>query len=290
MQSKYKVGLMRLNLLVAALLLALLAYRTELFASALLLWLAVAWLTVTASLLEFSHRRPATVPWQLLPGLLLAGLLWTDPERHALWIWGWPALLMLPQPRWMLGLTFILAGLTWWSLIGVLGFEQSLFSGLLLLTLMLLGLARNLQLQPQRLASRQRVRLAPGLPLWTAHQLATDLRRERARCRREGVHGELLLLGTSRHQLWPLAQDLCRQTHDFETCYRLNQRTLAALLLSRDQEQARSRRKALLDGLRAPVKARFTTLEVAGSLDEQLARFEQQQNALAIDPEPSHGP
>ncbi len=289
MQSKYKVGLMRLNLLVAALLLALLAYRTELFASALLLWLAVAWLTVTASLLEFSHRRPATVPWQLLPSLLLAGLLWTDPERYAMWIWGWPALLMLPQPRWMLGLTFILAGLAWWSLIGVLGFEQSLFSGLLLLTLMLLGLARNLQLQPLRLASRQRVRLAPGLPLWTAHQLATDLRRERARCRREAVHGELLLLRTSRHLLWPLAQDLCRQTHDFETCYRINQHTLAALLLSRDREQAQSRRQALLDGLRTPVKARFTTLELAGSLDEQLARFDEQDATLAFEPEPNHG-
>lgn len=289
MQSKYKVGLMRLNLLAAAMLLALLAYQTELFASTLLLWLAVAWLSVTATLLEFSHRRPATVPWQLLPGLLLAGLLWTDPERHALWIWSWPALLMLPQPGWMLGFTFVLASLAWWSLIDILGFEQALFSGLLLLTLMLLGLARNLPLQPLRHASRQRVRLAPGLPLWTAHQLATDLRRERARCRREGVHGELLLLGTSRHLLWPLAQDLCRHTHDFETCYRLNQRTLAALLLSRDPEQASSRRQELLDGLRAPVKARFTFLEVAGSLDEQLARFDKQVSVLAIDPEPDHG-
>ena len=289
MQSKYKVGLMRLNLLAAALLLALLAYQTALSASALLLWLAVTWLTVTAALLEFSHRRPATFPWQLLPSLLLAGLLWTDPERHSLWIWGWPALLMLPQPGWILGLTFILASFAWWSLIDVLGFEQAIFSGLLLLTLMLLGLARNLQLQPLRLASRQRVRLAPGLPLWTAHQLATDLRRERARCRREGVHGELLLLGTSRHLLWPLAQDLCRQTHDFESCYRLNQRTLAALLLTREPEQARLRRQALLEGLRTPVKARFTFLDVASSLDEQLARFDKQDSVLVIDPETDHG-
>ncbi|EWG98397.1 hypothetical protein Q427_30855 [Halomonas sp. BC04] len=38
---------------------------------------------------------------------------------------GLASLLMLPQPGWMLGLTFILAGLAWWSLVGVLGFEQS---------------------------------------------------------------------------------------------------------------------------------------------------------------------
>ena len=283
MQSKYKVGWMRLNLLAAAPLLAILAYRSALTSSALLLWLAVAWLTVTAALLEFSHRRPATIPWQLLPSLLLAGLLWTDPDRHALWIWVWPALLMLPQPGWMLALSIALAALTWWSLYDLWGFEQALLSGLVLLTLMLLGMAHNRQLQPQRLAARQRARLIPGLSLWSAQQLGADLQRERARCRREGVHGELLLIRTPRHQLWSSAQELCRQTHGFENCYRLDHRTLAALLLSRDAEQAAQRRRALLERLRAPAKARFVSLNAAGRLEEQLQRLARQSSALEIE-------
>ncbi|PMR76930.1 hypothetical protein C1H69_04315 [Billgrantia endophytica] len=280
---------MRLNLLAAALLLALLAHQTELVTSALLLWLGVAWLTVTAIRIEFSHLRPATLPWQLVPSLLLASLLWTDPERHALWIWIWPALLMLPQPSWMLGLTVALAALTWWSVQDLLGFEQALFSGLVMLILVLPGLARNRQLQPLQFATRQRVRLVPGLPLWSAHQLTSDLRRERARCRREGVHGELLLLSSSRHLLWPLAQNLCQQTHDFENCYRLDRHTLAALLLSRDEAQASDRRESLLKGLRSPVKARFTSLNAIGSLEDQLLRFEKQRTSLEIDSETVHG-
>ncbi|MCG6656393.1 hypothetical protein HOP52_01190 [Halomonas campisalis] len=284
MQSKYKVGRMRLNLLAAALLLAILAYRSELASSALLLWLAVAWLTVTAALLEFSHRRPASLPWQLLPSLLLASLLWTDPHRHALWIWVWPALLMLPQPGWMLGLSVALAGLTWWSLYDLWGFEQALLSGLVLLTLMLLGMAHNREFQPLRLAARQRARLIPGLALWSAQQLSADLQRERARCQREGVHGELLLLRTPRHLLWSSAQELCRQTHDFENCYRLDHHTLAALLLSRDREQAAGRRQALLERLRAPAKARFVSLNAVGRLDEQLHRLEHQSRSLDIEP------
>ncbi|MCE8034730.1 MAG: hypothetical protein LPK20_09010 [Halomonas sp.] len=289
MQSKYKVGLMRLNLWAAALLLIVLAYLSERLSSALLLVLASVWLMVTASLLEMSHRRPATVPWQLLPSLLLAGLLVADPERHALWLWVWPALLMLPQPGWVLALTCLLAGLTWWLLADLLGIEQTLFSGLVLLPLMLLGLARNRHLLPARSAARQRVRLVPGLPLWSGQQLITDLRRERARCRREGVHGELMLLRTSRRRLWPLAQDLCRLTHEFENCYRLDQRTLATLLLSRDDQQARERRQALLKGLRPSAKVRFASLSSLGSLEEMVERLEHQQHDIQVEPESVHG-
>ena len=82
MQSKYKIGLLRGNLLAAALLLALLAPAAPTLPEALLLWLATGWLGVTAVLLEFSHRRPAMVPWQLLPSLLLAALLWASSILH----------------------------------------------------------------------------------------------------------------------------------------------------------------------------------------------------------------
>lgn len=289
MQSKYKVGLMRLNLWAAALLLVVLAYLSEQLSSTLLLVLASAWLIVTASLLEMSHRRPASVPWQLLPSLLLAGLLVADPERHALWLWVWPALLMLPQPGWVLALSCALAGLTWWMLADLLGIEQTLFSGLVLLPLMLLGLARNRHLLPTRSAARQRMRLVPGLPLWSSQQLSLDLRRERARCRREGVYGELMLLRTPRRQLWPLAQDLCRLTHEFENCYRLDHRTLATLLLSRNQEQARERRKTLLKGLRPSAKVRFIPLSHVSSLEEMASRFEHQSEDTLVEPEHLHG-
>ncbi|MGQ4880278.1 hypothetical protein ACOJCM_17060 [Billgrantia sp. LNSP4103-1] len=289
MQSKYKVGLMRLNLWAAALLLVVLAYLSEPLSSSLLLVLASGWLIVTASLLEMSHRRPATIPWQLLPSLLLAGLLVVNPERHALWLWVWPALLMLPQPGWVLALSCALAGFTWWNLADLLGPEQTLFSGLVLLPLMLLALARNRHLLPTHAAARQRMRLVPGLPLWSGQQLSHDLRRERARCQREGVHGELMLLRTPRHQLWPLAQNLCRLTHEFENCYRLDHRTLATLLLSRNQEQARGRRQTLLKGLRPNAKVRFIPLSHATSLEELTGRFEHQREDTLIETEHLHG-
>lgn len=76
MQTKYKSVLLRGNLLIAAVLMALLAAYTPTLTDTLLIWLAAAWLTITALLLTFDHRRPATLPWQLLPSLLLAALLW----------------------------------------------------------------------------------------------------------------------------------------------------------------------------------------------------------------------
>ena len=286
MQSKYKVGLMRLNLWAAALLLILLAYLAEPLSSALLLVLASVWLMVTASLLELSYRRPPTVPWQLLPSLLLAGLLLVEPERHALWLWVWPALLMLPQPGWVLALSCGLAGLTWWRLADLLGIEQTLFSGLVLLPLMLLGLARNRYLLPSRAGARQRMRLVPGLPLWSSQQLSADLRRERARCRREGVHGELMLLRMPRGKFWPMAQELCRLTHDFENCYRLDHRTLATLLLSRNDDQAKARRQALLKGLRPNAEVRFVALDQVSTLDDLTRHFAHHQPQPQPPPHP----
>lgn len=287
MQSKYKVGLMRLNLLAGALLLAFLAPRQTQLASALLLWLGVLWLTLTAALLEFSHRRPAMLPWQLLPGLLLTGLLWTAPERYALWFWLWPAVLLMPQPSWTLGTNLMLAGISWWALYPLLGPIQAAFVGLTLGVLTAMAMARRHQ--PQQPVVRQRVRLVPGLPLWSAHQLTEDLPRERARCQREDVHGELLLLEVPRHQLWTTARTLCHQLYGFESCYRLDSRTLAALLLSRDDVQAGQRRSALMAILPTPRKARFMTLATADDLGIPLADFQRQRAALTTDREFEHG-
>ncbi len=98
-----------------------------------------------------------------------------------------------------------------------------------------------------------------------------------------------MLLQVPRHQLWPMARLLCRLIHGFESCYRLDHRTLAALLLSRDEEQATQRRHSLLKALNQPVKLRFATLEEAGSIEALRRRFERQQERLAIEPEPAHG-
>ncbi|MFY0990357.1 hypothetical protein [Halomonas sp. C05BenzN] len=288
MQSKYKVGLLRANLLAAALLLALLAPAAPSLPEALLLWLATAWLGVTATLLEFSHRRPSTVPWQLLPSLLLAALLWVAPERHLVWLWAWAVLIMLPQPAWMAGLNALLAGLTWWSLIDRMGPEQAVLSGLVLAGLLFLGLLRGRDLQPLRGSARRRMRLIPGLSLWPRDQLSHDLVRERARAQREGVHAELLILQTSRNRLWQLARRLCRLTRSFENCYYLDRRTLATLLLSRDPDQAERRRDQLLEALGTPDRLRASTLSRVESLGDECRALERQHTPVTVIREPEH--
>ncbi|MCH4563782.1 hypothetical protein MKP05_11640 [Halomonas sp. EGI 63088] len=288
MQSKYKIGLLRGNLLAAALLLALLAPAAPTLPEALLLWLATGWLGVTAALLEFSHRRPAMVPWQLLPSLLLAALLWVAPERYLIWLWAWAVLIMLPQPAWMTGLNVLLAGLTWWSLQDRMSLEQAALSGLVLAGLLLLGLVRSRELQPLRGPARRRMRLIPGLRLWPRSQLSHDLVRERVRARREGVHAELLLLRTSPGQLWPLARRLCRFTRSFENCYRLDRRTLATLLLSRDAEQAEQRRDRLLQALDTPARLRVAALPRVESLDDECRALERQHSPMTVIRELEH--
>lgn len=269
MESKYKVGLLRLNLVVAALLPALMTPAATSLSERLLLWLISAWLGVSALVVEFSHRRPPLVPWQLLPSLLLGALLWLAPERYPLWLWAWAALIMLPQPGWMILLNALLAGLTWWWLAIRMPLEHALLSGVLLSALLLLGLAQARSLAPLRSLALQRVRLVPGMHLWPRRQLSQDLARERARCLRDSVHCELLLLRTSRYRLWPLARRLCSLTQSFEHCYRLDGRTLAALLLSPDDVQAIHRREALLRELKEVEKVRVTPLNQLVSLNEE---------------------
>ncbi|ATJ83196.1 hypothetical protein [Halomonas beimenensis] len=289
MQSKYKVGLMRINLVVAAGLAAGLALASENLPDALLLGLATAWLGVTATQVELSHRHPATIPWQLLPGLLLAALLWVSPERHLTWLWAWAILLMLPQPRWILGFHTLLAATSWWSLRDLLGLEQWGLAGLLLAGLMLLGLSRSLALQALRRRIRHRARLVPAMALWPGHQLHHDVQQERHRARQEGVHVELLLLRTSRWRLWRLAERLCDLTHRFEPCYRLDRRTLGVLLISTDADQANARRQALLASLDRRSRARVVALPRLGSLSRERRALARQTGPLEIKETAPHG-
>lgn len=295
MQSKYKInksihriGLFRGNLLLAALLMALLAATADTQPGALLLWLTAGWLGATASLLEFSHRHPAMLPWQLLPSLLLTGLLWAAPDRYPLWLWAWAILIMLPQPRWMISLTTLLALLSWWSLLTWLSLDQAMFSGLVLIGLMALGLARQHGLQHLHGQARQYMRLVPELRLWPREQLESDLVRERSRAQREEVHVELLLLHTQRLQLWALVRQLCSRTRRFETCYRIDSRTLAALLISQDAGTASLRRKRLLHNLGPAAKCRAVPLSKVESLSEACHALASQHESLIVVSELAH--
>lgn len=286
MQSKYKVGLLRCNLLIAALLSALMAWFSSTLTEGWLLWLASAWLGISALLVEFSHRRPAVVPWQLLPSLLLAALLWVAPDRFPLWLWAWAALIMLPQPTWMAALNALLAALTWWWLASRIPPEHALLSGLLLAAILLLGFIKSRDMHPQHGLARQRARLIPGMRLWPRAQLVRDLVRERARAQRDGVQCELLLLRTPRRHFWPLAQQLCEMTQSFEHCYRLDGRTLAALLLSRDCEQGDTRRQALLDRLAPIERMRASPLSQVASLGDECRALLSQPDTFMVIKEP----
>ncbi|WP_136247600.1 hypothetical protein [Halomonas borealis] len=276
MQSKYKVGPMRVNLLIAAGLTSFLAATANTLPDALLLGLATLWLAATASLVLPGHRHPATLPWQLLPGLLLAALLWNTPERHLAWLWAWALLLMLPQPRWVMGFNTLLACVSWWHLRTLLGLESWLIAGPLLAGLMLLGLSRSLELQALRRHVHHRSRLVPDLPLWPQQCLHHDMQTERQRARQDGAHVELLLLHTSRRRFWPLAERLCRQLQPFENGYRLDGRTLGLLLVHCDAQQAERRRRTLLEQLDDTVRSRTIALPRLASLSRERRALKRQ--------------
>lgn len=289
MRGKYKIGLFRLALLAGAVLLGWLAMRAETAGSMALLWLASLWLIATALLMDLSHRWPARTPWQLVPGLLLAGLLWLAPQQYAAWLWGWAILLMLPQPWWTVVLNALLAIHGWWQVQAQLDAGQATLVGLLLAALMLLGLARARALMPLWQRVRRRQRLLPGERLWSLRQLGEDLAREAARCDREGSHAELVLVSTRGRHCWPMARRLCRLIRDYEHCYRLDRRTLAVVLISRDLDQARERRRALLDGLALPLRARVIALNHALVLaEEHRALKEQQPDLIILEEGPAH--
>ncbi|SDN87128.1 hypothetical protein [Vreelandella arcis] len=248
MQNKYKIRLLRTNLLAAAMALALWTPAAP-PSAALLLWLSVGWLFITALLLDFSHRHSRGRPWQLLPGALLLGLIATAPERHGLLIWAWAALFMLPQMSWVAAFN-ISAGLLSAVLVAPqLSTPAWLLMVISLAILCVLALARAQQLIDMNGAIRQRLRLIPGLNLWAGEQLVRDIHREQTRCAREGVYGELLVVHVKRHQLWTTAKKLCELTHDFENVYRINGATLATLMLSRSALETHDRYRLMVDSL-----------------------------------------
>tara|TARA_R110002012_G_scaffold19515_9_gene70438 strand:+ start:1903 stop:2757 length:855 start_codon:yes stop_codon:yes gene_type:complete len=248
MQSKYKIRLLRANLLAAAAALALWTPSTP-PAAALALWFSIGWLLITALMLDFSHRRSRGLPWQIVPGALLVCLIATAPERHGILIWAWAAMLMLPQSRWVAAFNLTAALLS--SILVIPALDGPAFILLIctLLVLGLLSLSRAQQLIDMNGSIRQRLRLIPGLNLWAGEQLLRDISREQTRSEREGVHAELFILHVKRHQLWPIAQRLCELTYDFENVYRLDATTLVTLILSRSQAEASHRRRLLLEDL-----------------------------------------
>ncbi|EHJ92026.1 hypothetical protein [Vreelandella boliviensis] len=248
MQSKYKIRLLRANLLAAAVALALWTPATP-PAAALVLWLSVGWLFITALILDFSHRHSRGLPWQIVPGALLLGLIASAPERHSILIWAWAAMLMLPQNNWVAAFNLSATLISFVMVAPLLDGPAFILLICSLLVLGLLALSRAQQLIDMNGSIRQRLRLIPGLNLWAGEQLLRDISREQTRCEREGVHAELFILHIKRHQLWPTAQKLCELTYDFENVYRLSSTTLVTLILARSPKEASQRRSLLLADL-----------------------------------------
>lgn len=282
MDSKYKTGLFRFNLLFGAMILAWLALQASEDTVQALLWVGALWLLGSASLHELSQRWPARAPWQLVPTLLLASLIWLDPVKFSPWLWGFALLLMLPQPRWLVTLNAILAAWSWWHVQLLLGAEQGMLSALVLVALMLLGLARLQHNRPLWQGVTDRVRLMPGSRLWTVSQLLEDLPRERARSDREGTHTELVLLRTSQRHCWPLALALSKALQPFEHCYRIDAKTLATLLTSRDAAHARQRRDAVLASLHEPHRTRVVSLSCPLTLATECQALSSQAEPLVV--------
>lgn len=279
MQSKYKIRLLRANLFAAALALASWTYMAQ-PAAALVLWLSVGWLFVTALLLDFSHRRSKGLPWQVLTGALLLGLIAVAPERHSFLIWAWAAMFMLPQKRWVVVFNTCAALISWSLIAPLLTLPEALLLLAALITLGVLSSAKACQLIDINGSIRKRLRLIPGLNLWPSGQLLRDLSREQTRSEREAIYAELLIIQVKRHHLWSSAQKLCNLTYSFEHVYRLNNQTLAALMLSHNPREAAHRRKLLCAGLPEKQHSHHLPLmdiELSGLSVEALAQFPPQQ-------------
>lgn len=253
MQRKYKTPLAGLFLLGAGLL-------------AIIAWQAAdpvvqALLAPSSLLLAFlagCHLTPHV--WRLaVPccALQLAGLLWRAPHEYAIGLWVWPVLLLPPQPRSMRACLLALAAFGWWQVQSTLRVPQAFLSGMLLSGLMLLGLARTLEHTQLRQALESRHRLAPGQALWSLSRLRQDIAVEWSRSQRENVHVELLVMRQRGHGL---AEHLLSLTRAFEGCYRVNDDTLATLLISRDAQSGAQRRDALIAALPMACRIRASVL------------------------------
>lgn len=276
MRNKYKVGLFKLNLFAAAALLALCAATSARALDTTLLGLAALWLGITGIVIEFSHRRHAYRAWLVVASVLLAALVMLSPDANGAWLWAWPFLLILPQPQWMLILNASLAGISWWSLITQMSLHHWGLAGALLLCLCFLAIGRALPGGHSQRLMRRRARLAPGLPLWSASQLERDLARENSRATRDGVHAELVVIQIHGRSLWRVAQAICTRIKRFENAYRLNGRTVAVMLTSRDAVQARQRRQELLEDIAVPITVRTVSIANLDNLPMVLAALDKQ--------------
>ncbi|MFG6667445.1 hypothetical protein ACGK9R_10085 [Halomonas sp. HNIBRBA4712] len=250
---------MRINLLLAALALALWAFGAP-WLAATALWVGAIWLFITAALLDFTLRYSRHVLWQLTTSALLLGLIAAAPERHNTLIWVWAAFFMLPQSRRVLACN-ALGALASWALIAITTpFAQALMLLLALGIVSLLAYIQSRRLINVNGAIRQRLRLIPGLNLWAGEQLVRDLSREQIRARRESIHAEVVIVHVKRQKLWSCAQELCALTHDFESVYRLDGSRLAVLLLCRDSEGATKRRQEIESALYGSIQCQHVPL------------------------------
>ncbi|MGC3871922.1 hypothetical protein ACPF7Z_01475 [Halomonas sp. GXIMD04776] len=281
MESKFKEGLYRLTLLFAAATLMLLATTSQGAVSRAIL--SVVGLGLGIAALE--RKRSFVLPGALVPlllGVTLTLLLWLAPERHMPWLWAWAVVLILPQPPWMWLLQGVLALSCWWQVAALINIEQTLLAGILLMTLMAMGLARSLSEPPLQPGLPRRARLLSSRPLHSGRQLALELPFETTRCGRENSYGELLLLRCSWRDQQATLNALIAATRNYETCFQLDNRTLAALMISRDIETARRRRSTLLETLPASCRTRCASLVPSLLLEPQLKALDQQQRPVVI--------
>lgn len=279
MESKFKAGPYRLMPWATAAVLLLLAGSAGGTILRVALALGALLLVADLHISQRRHRLPRTgLP--LLLGALLTLVLFVAPERYLMWLWAWAAVLALPQPgalRWLSG---GLAALSFWRVHGLLDVEEAVLAGLLLATLGLLGIAHGLSLRGLWRDEGSPGSPLSGLELRSRRQLDHDLALEVVRTEREGSCGMLVLLRALPSRQRALARSLGCQTRRYEHGYRVDRETLALLLVSRDLNEARARRDALLAGLPPAVRTRFVSLVLGVSLNAQLEAFSVQQRAV----------
>ncbi|TDX30427.1 hypothetical protein DFO67_105216 [Modicisalibacter xianhensis] len=282
MESKFKEGLYRLTLLLTASTVLLLALMPHSAPARVILVLS----GLGMGSVGLGYRRLPALPDSAAPiflAVLLTTLLWLAPEQHAMWLWGWAAVIAMPQPVLLLLLHSLLAASCLWQVTHLTDTTaESLLTGLLLVALLMLGLARQLGISTLWRGVSSRTRLMEHLLLWSGAQLKIDLSLETTRCEREGSHGELLLLRSPSNCQPALAEALVASTRSYESCYQADGQTLAALLINRNAKEATLRRNTLLASLPSPFQARFVTLAPALSLDTQLAALERQEKPVVV--------
>ncbi|MCK0743832.1 hypothetical protein [Chromohalobacter nigrandesensis] len=259
MQSKYKTPLTGLFLLGAGLV-AITAWQEDdpitqgLFIAAIVVLSTLAWR-------HLSRRAWAlTIP---LCALLLLTLLWHAPMTYAISIWLWPIMLLAPQPRGMRYALLAAAALGWWYVQAPLGVAQAALSGALLAALMALGFAKTSEHNRLRQELERRHRLTLEDSLWSLNRLHHDLGVEWTRRQRENIYAELFMVRP--HQRGSnirrrLRQRLATLIHAFEGCYRVDARTFAILLISKDEQHAASRRDAISAELQEHCRIRIAPI------------------------------